>query len=965
MLRKRAGTAVLVGSARRVLNLKWRRVRRLRHRLPMRSGMAEALLVLLFAATISAVHFQESLLERRTIISPADTAPGARYAYGDESMGGGSAAIADGSRALAGSCVLRADYPYPFCGFGLILNVERPQQGLDLADGEEIGVDLTYRGRGELVRFTLKNNDPRYSVAGRGETDKINEVDIAVRGGRQTVVLTPSDFAVAEWWLQQQKLPRHLSETQFDNIVALELQTGADARLGSHAIEVHSITFTRRLFSQSALYAALIVAWVLAIAALVVQRRREVERVQRSLAERGHKILDAIPQMVWSATDAGYEYFNRQWRVFTGVEVGGAKGVKRLDLVHPDDRAAAAERWQRSMSSGEPYEAEYRLRHRSGSYRWVLSRGLAEKDAEGGIVCWYGTCTDIHERVLAAQALDESERLTRGVVSAIPDCVSLLDAEGRRLFVNEATVAAYKVASADELVGESWLDRMPEQLRERASAALTRAQAGEVGRATIVGQDRRWWDTLVAPVFTAGGKLLRIVVVSRDISERKEAEDRANWSAHHDALTRLPNRMLLQQRLEALADAPGDTAPRFALLLLDVDNFKRINDTAGHDAGDALLCAFAERLQSAIRGGDTVARLSGDEFAIVLNGVGTEGELRTALERIATELRKPCVHAGRVFDCNASIGAGIYGRHGATRAELLKNVDVALYAAKAAGKGTYKIFRTAMRNEMQKRSSMLSLAKDALAENRIVPFYQPKVALGSGRIVGFEALLRWRHPKKGVQPPATIAAAFEDLTLAAEISDQVIDAVLADLVRWRSAGIDVGHVAVNASAAEFRRGDFAERLLEKLDAARVPVSALQLEVTETVFLGRGAECVEHALKKLSAAGMKIALDDFGTGYASLSHLNQFPVNILKIDRSFVSAVPFKLAHAPIIDAVVNLGRSLEIEVVAEGIETQMQHDFLVGRGCAYGQGYLYSPAVPARRVACLLREFSETVRIAA
>jgi EAL domain-containing protein (putative c-di-GMP-specific phosphodiesterase class I) len=260
---------------------------------------------------------------------------------------------------------------------------------------------------------------------------------------------------------------------------------------------------------------------------------------------------------------------------------------------------------------------------------------------------------------------------------------------------------------------------------------------------------------------------------------------------------------------------------------------------------------------------------------------------------------------------------------------------------------------------------MLSLARQALEDQRIVPYYQPKVDLRSGAVVGFEALLRWRLPGRAVQTPARIAAAFDDLTLAAEISDQMVERVIRDLVHWREQGIDVGHVAVNASAAEFRRGHFAERLLERLHQAALPVNSLQLEVTETVFLGRGAECVEHALKTLSTAGMKIALDDFGTGYASLSHLNQFPVNILKIDRSFVEKVEDRASRAPIIDAVVNLGKSLDIEVVAEGVETIVQHDFLLAAGCNQGQGFLYAPAIAAKRVPALLQARTSPVRLAA
>jgi EAL domain-containing protein (putative c-di-GMP-specific phosphodiesterase class I) len=250
---------------------------------------------------------------------------------------------------------------------------------------------------------------------------------------------------------------------------------------------------------------------------------------------------------------------------------------------------------------------------------------------------------------------------------------------------------------------------------------------------------------------------------------------------------------------------------------------------------------------------------------------------------------------------------------------------------------------------------MLSLAKEALWNDWIEPFYQPKYHLETGKLEGFEALLRWRHPQRGIQGPDTIAAAFQDLDLAAQISDRMIDRVIADMRYWLRDGIRFGHVAVNAAAAEFRRGSFAETLLDRLKAADIPPEYFQLEVTETVFLGRGAEYVETALKTLSRAGVRIALDDFGTGFASLSHLKRFPVDIIKIDRSFVRDLHRDPDDAAIINAVIQLSRSLGISVVAEGIETEGQHQFLLDAGCAVGQGFLYSEAVaregvPAMRV---------------
>ena len=693
---------------------------------------------------------------------------------------------------------------------------------------------------------------------------------------------------------------------------------------------------------------------------------RDAEAEASRRAASLHEQLDAVPQMLWCYDVAtSTPRFSQQWAAFTGRDLNAPGAPKRMAFVHDEDRADADLRWHHALATGEDYEAKYRIRHHSGEYHWILSRGRPQRRDDGTIAAWYGSCTDIHELILAEAALDASDRLSRGIIDASPDCMSVLDLEGRRLFANRAVMDTYGIDDHADLVGETWGLRFDEPGRSLAAKALAAAQAGEQARILVQhGEAGRWWDIMVVPVSDEDGKAVRIIVLSRDVTDQKLAEDRASWAATHDALTGLPNRSFFQKRMDEAIAASAAEGESFGILLLDVDDFKRINDMLGHDAGDALLCTFAERIRAALRPEDMVARLGGDEFAVLLAGTGDEDSIAGAVEAILTKLRAPCVHGGRVLECQASIGASLFPAQGNDRAELLKNADVALYAAKAAGRANFKIFRPKMRLEMQKRVSMLSLARDALTHRRILPFYQPKVDLRSGEIAGFEALLRWTHPSKGAQSPATIAAAFEDLSLAAEISDAMVAAIIADVVRWRDAGIDIGHVALNAAAAEFRRGDFADKLLERLHIAGLPPNLLQVEVTETVFLGRGAESVERALKLLSAAGVGIALDDFGTGFASLSHLKQFPVDLIKIDRSFVRDLEEDPDDAAIVDAVVNLGRSLGIRIVAEGVENERQHGFLASLGCDFGQGYLYGKAAPAAEVAGMAGRRDRLLRLA-
>ncbi len=695
---------------------------------------------------------------------------------------------------------------------------------------------------------------------------------------------------------------------------------------------------------------------------------KEADELQHTMLEHWRRTLDAIPQMVWTmAGDGSDEFYNAQWLRFTGCHIGSTEELSRADLIHPDDRLQAIAAWTEKFANGKPYEAQYRLKHADGGYRWILSRGEPEKNSDGNTVRWYGTCTDIHEEVLGRQALQASEAVQRSMIEASPDCISLLDVEGNTKFLNRAAISKMGLGSSVPLLDRPWAAAFPTSFRGPAARAISQAAAGRTGRfssteTTPGGQ--RWWDIVVAPISEDSAKLSGFICIARDITNQKTSEEQIRWTANHDPLTRLPNRALFQRTLDRSIDAAQESGASITVLMMDLDDFKRTNDALGHDAGDALLTEFAVRLRQTIRADDMVARLGGDEFAVILQGIGGDFEVQSAVQSIVDRLKAPCEFDGNFLDIRTSIGASTFPNHGRTRTELLKHADIALYAAKSAGRGVLKIFEPAMRAYTQKRLSMLALAREAIRENRVVANYQPKVDLRTGCLDGFEALLRWEHPARGMQTPDTIAAAFKDRVLAAQISDRMLHSVIADIRRWTDAGINFGHVAVNAGAAEFKDGTFADKLLDRLHRANLPTSCLQLEVTETVFLGRGAEHVEQTLRELSAVGIQIALDDFGTGYASLSHLNRFPVHVIKIDRSFIGKLETSDHDATIVRTVIKLGRSLGIKIVAEGIETQGQVDFLRKHRCHAGQGYLFGKAVPALLVPTLITNWNEA-RVAA
>jgi diguanylate cyclase (GGDEF)-like protein/PAS domain S-box-containing protein len=691
----------------------------------------------------------------------------------------------------------------------------------------------------------------------------------------------------------------------------------------------------------------------------ITERKRNEEAVRASEA-RLRLVQDATNLADFEAGPDGVAHISQRFVEQTGLppETMDLPLDQWLEIVHPEDRERLTRDIQASLQSDDAFQCEFRIiRRDTGEVRWISSRTKMDRDATGKAIRSIGAHLDITERKRVEEALRESEERFRLAAEAAGLGVWDFD-EGlnrrewssrmREIFgipssatpsLQLAAECVHKDDRADFMrqLNEVWIGNIE---RFDSSFRIVRADDGR----------ERWlafngWRTQ-----KANGALRRIIITVRDITEEKTAEERVRWSASHDPLTRLANRALFQEKLDqAIAQArqKGEAA---GVLLLDLDHFKQINDSLGHDVGDALLKMFAERLRGVVRHRDTVARLGGDEFAIVVPRLREKEDLLRLSRSIQDRMRAPFVHGGRVLDCRVSSGASLFPEHGRSPKEVLKNADTALYAAKAAGRATVTMFEPQMREDLQRRVSMVQLARKAIDDDRVIPYSQPKLDLKSGRVDGFEALLRWRNSKGRICHPGALEAAFEDLEVAAANSDRMIDRVIADMRGWLDRGVRFRHVAVNASAAEFRRDNFAERVLDRLRRADVPARCFQLEVTETVFLGRGAEYVHRALALLNTQGVKIALDDFGTGYASLRHLKQFPVDIIKIDQSFVRDMEIDPGDEAIVRAVINLGRSLGIQVVAEGIERSAQAERLQRLGCDFGQGYLFSKAVGAKRV---------------
>ncbi|UZK68053.1 EAL domain-containing protein [Sphingomonas sp. S1-29] len=692
-----------------------------------------------------------------------------------------------------------------------------------------------------------------------------------------------------------------------------------------------------------------------------ITARRNAEEELRENEEHYRHTVELNPQISWTAgADGAVLDVSSRWHRITGIAKTDAMGESWIAALHPDDVPRTRTQWAASVANARPLDIEYRLRTSSGAYRWFRGRAAARVDAAGAVVKWYGTLEDVHDRRLAQDELRHSEERFRLAAQAANLGIWDHDvASGRREWSSEFKAMLGLPPETEPSVAAAMTLVVPED-RHLLDALVDAAWAGDNdARSEIIVRVRRaddnamrWMRTAGWRMQTASGQLARIVVTIRDVTDERTAEDRIRWAANHDALTGIANRFRFTERLEQ-AIARSKPGREVALVLLDIDRLKEINDTIGHDAGDALLRAFAARLDAAFGSGTVVGRLGGDEFAALLTGV-PQSDLTGLIEAALEALRHPIEYDGHAWDIHATAGVSVYPRDGACADELLKSADIALYVGKSNRRGEVSVFEPAMRAGIQRRTSMLHVARMVVKEARAVPFYQPKVALDTRRITGFEALMRWHHDTLGVQGPDTVSAAFEDLRLAAALSDRMIDRVAHDLRGWIDRGLCPGHVAINLAPAEFRDDKLVDRVIGPFNRLGVPLEYVELEITETVLLGRDTDKVAITLAALRDRGVKIALDDFGTGFASLSHLKLFPVDVIKIDKSFVANMCQQRDDAAIVEAVVGLAHRLKKEVVAEGIERENEASYLSELGCTYGQGYLFGRAVPAAAVPALL-----------
>jgi diguanylate cyclase (GGDEF)-like protein/PAS domain S-box-containing protein len=617
--------------------------------------------------------------------------------------------------------------------------------------------------------------------------------------------------------------------------------------------------------------------------------------------------------------------------------------------LHPDDAERLDASIREAVDSAGRWEGEIRFVRRDGTQGVSETIVVPLHDARGNRLGALGVNRDITERRKAEEALRESEERYRRLFEESRDAIYMTSVDGRFIDANQAALDLFGYGRAELLAMDVREIYAHPSDRDRFQDEMTRSGFVRDYEVRLVRSDGTSVDCLLSATVrrSHAGAVLGYQGIIHDITARKRVEEQLAYGALHDALTGLPNRALFVDRLGHAIGRVGRAGDGgFAVLFLDLDRFKVINDSLGHTVGDELLAAIARRLEAAVRPGDTVARFGGDEFTVLVDPVAGAVDAGHVAARLLRELSAPFALERHEVFTSASVGIALSATGSGDPEEVLRNADAALSRAKALGKARYEVFDRAMHAHALGRLQMEMDLRRAMERGEFRVFYQPVVELASGRITGFEALLRWMHPERGMVAPADFIPIAEETGLILPLGRWVLEQVCRDAAGWEPregrAPVSVG---VNLSVKQFTQPDLVDQVERALEGAGMDASRLKLEITESVIL-EDAEPAKSTLARLRTLGVELYMDDFGTGYSSLGYLHRFPLDALKIDRSFVMRMVEEPRNAKLVQAIVALAGNLGVRVVAEGIDSPSQLALLRELGCDFGQGFLFSPPVP-------------------
>ena len=610
---------------------------------------------------------------------------------------------------------------------------------------------------------------------------------------------------------------------------------------------------------------------------------------------------------------------------------------------------------------GEQVNFEARVPHSSGNMKWVNATYIADKDTRGNVIGFFAFIVDINDK-----KQDENQR--QNLMNAIDNGMegfALHDVDGNFIYVNSAQANMYGYET-DELINKHW-----KQLYSNDEITVienkyfpTLLEKGH-WRGDLHGlkKNGEYFDvevslTLIKDEFS---NVNGMFCSCRDISERKRTQKEVDFLAFHDSLTKLPNRLSFKNRLEQTLVYAHDRHLKLGLLFIDLDHFKHINDTLGHSVGDELLMSVADRIKSVFRNEDIVARLSGDEFTVLLSDVSNKHSVEVAIHKLLEAFRKPFLIHEHEYSQTISIGVSLYPQDGGDAETLMKHADVAMYRVKEEGRQNYRFYTPGLSENAEENLLYRGQLQKALDNDEFILHYQPIVSLSGEIIIGMEALLRWQHPEKGLIYPDKFINYAEESNLILPIGYKVIEKVCDQIYEWKKYNFDFGRISINVSGKQLQSG-FADMVSNILSDKNIDAKLIELEITEN-FLLRGMQQPVNQLNMLRDLGVNLSIDDFGVGYSSLSQLKQLPFQSLKIDRSFVRDINQNNDDLAIVNSIIALGKTLKLDIIAEGVETKDHHVILESLGCQKAQGYYYSKPQAPMDIPTLCNVLSEKIKM--